>query len=241
MHESKILEDSERSEDTESNASHHASEAPALSEQAARPTDLLTLLKSRKVLLTLIVFIVPSFAENAFQALSSYFLARRGPDQTFQQVLLSIFPGQIFRAVLFALFVPWAFSFLQRRFGIRQAEIDSWIIRGSLLLLALSGAFVTSSSSFAARVIGEQHSHLDPTRICGSCYLGTDDHSCHRFCHGLRLENVVVVIHYFPSGTQTPRATLWCGSGCGGVGTAYCVAHSTRFCGQTSQQGRPMA
>lgn len=153
VHESKILDDSQRSEDMESNAPHHPSEAPVLSEQTAcaRQTDILTLLKSRKVLFTLIIFIISKFAENAFQALTLYFLALRGSDKTLQQVLLSIFPGQIVMAGLFALFVPWVFPFVQRRFGIRQAEIDNWVIRGSLSLLAISGAFVTSASSFAAR------------------------------------------------------------------------------------------
>ncbi|KAI7780985.1 hypothetical protein LA080_015328 [Diaporthe eres] len=92
-------------------------------------------------------------APHAAEALIPYLLVNRSPDETLQHVLLTIFSGEIFRVVLFAFFTPWAIAFGQRRFGIRQAKIDTWIIRGSLLLMAISGAFMTSATTVASRTI----------------------------------------------------------------------------------------
>lgn len=156
VEESTIRDDSGHPEDTESTASHPTNEATVdLPGQASRQTDFLSVLRSRKVLFTLIIFILPAFAQTALQALFPYLLANRRSDQTLQHVILAIFSGEIFRVVLFAFFTPWAISFAQRRFGIRQVKIDTWMIRGSLLLLAIGGAFMTSATTVASRTIGE--------------------------------------------------------------------------------------
>ncbi|KAL2279895.1 hypothetical protein FJTKL_13051 [Diaporthe vaccinii] len=152
--ESTIRDDSGHPEDTESTASPQTNEATVvLPDQVSRQTKLLTLLRSRKVLFTLALFTLPAFAQVALQALIPYLLVNRSPDETLQHVLLTIFSGEIFRVVLFAFFTPWAIAFGQRRFGIRQAKIDTWIIRGSLLLMAISGAFMTSATTVASRTI----------------------------------------------------------------------------------------
>lgn len=208
----------------ESTASSHPGEAPILPDQISRQGNLLTLLRSRKVLFTLVIFTLPVFAQTAMRTLVPYLLAKRRQDQTLQQVLLSIFPGEVFRVVLFALITPWAISFLQRRWRICQAEIDTWVIRGSLLLLAFSGAFITSATTFASRTIGESVSetsqrYSDPM---------TDHHSCCDIHDGLRLEGVLVVIYYFPGGIRAPWANLWFGSGCRDDRSTHRVAYLPR-------------
>ncbi|KAG6355929.1 hypothetical protein INS49_015313 [Diaporthe citri] len=121
--------------------------------QDSRQANFLTLLRSRKVLFILVIFTLPAFAQTAFQAVTPYLLVNRRPDETLQHVLLTIFSGEIFRVVLFAFFAPWGIAFAQGRFRIHQAKIDTWIIRGSLLLMAISGAFMTSATTVASRTI----------------------------------------------------------------------------------------
>lgn len=230
--ESTVRDDPGRSGDAESTVPNHPSEATILPDQISRQRNLLTLLRSRKVLFTLVVFTLPVFAQTALRTLVPYFLAKRRPDQSLQQVLLSIFPGEVFRVVLFALFTPWAISFVQRRWRICQAEIDTWMIRGSLLLLAFSGAFITSATTFASRTIGESVSEtsqrdLDPM---------TDHHSCCDLRNGLRFEGVIVVIHYFPGKVRAPWATLRFGSGCGNDSSTHRVASLPRcLCGYSQR------
>lgn len=197
----------------------------------------LTLLRSRKVLFILVVFTLPVFAQTALQALIPYLLVNRRPDENLQQVLLTIFSGEIFRVVLFAFFAPWANSLAQRRFGIRQAKIDTWLIRGSLLLMAISGAFMTSATTVASRIIGE--SQFENLRR--NIYPFTDYHSCCGLFHRLWLESAPVVIYYFPGGASTPWATLWCGPGCGDDWSTHYVAHFSKSACKCPQKGRPVA
>lgn len=153
--ESSVIEDSRRSEDTESTLSNHSSEIPGLPDQAAGQTGLLWLLRSRQILFFLVVFTLPAFVEIALQASTTYLWVTRPSDQDRQQVPLSLLPGGIIRFLLFVFIVPRAISFVQKRFGISNPGVDIWIIRGSLLSLAISGALITSVSTFASRMIGE--------------------------------------------------------------------------------------
>lgn len=234
--ESTIRADPGSSGDVETTGLRHPSEATTLPDQISRQRNLLTLLRSRKVLFTLVVFTVPVFAQTALRTLVPYFLAKRRPDQSLQQVLLSIFPGEVFRVILFALFTPWAISFVERRWRICGAEIDTWMIRGSLLLLAFSGAFVTSATTFASRTIGESVSET-PRRDFDPI---TDHHSCCDLRNGLRFEGVIVVIHYFPGKVRAPWATLWFGSGRRNGSSTHRVAYLPR-CLRGYSQGWPVA
>lgn len=236
--ESTVRDDSGHPEDTESTASLHTSEATeVLPDQASQQTNLLTLLRSRKVLFILVIFTLPAFAYTALQALIPYLLANRRPDQNLQQVLVTIFSAEIFRVVLFAFFAPWAIAFAQTRFRIRQAKIDTWIIRGSLLLMAIGGAFMTAATTVASRTIGESVSK----NLRANMYLFTNYHSYCGLFHRVWLESVPVVICYFPGGAKTPWATVWYCSGCGDDGSAHHMAHFPTSIGQCSQKGRPVA
>lgn len=153
--ESAIRDDSQHPEDAESTVTHHSSEEQVLSHQFSARSRFLTLLRSNKTLFTLVVFILPILAQNALRWLTAYAVTIRGPNQGIGQILISLSWGGLFKAVLFALLVPWAIPFVQKRFRIRQSTIDIWIIRGSLLQLTIGGAFVTVASTYASRVIGE--------------------------------------------------------------------------------------
>jgi hypothetical protein len=153
--ESTLRDDSQHPEDAESTVIHSPSEAPVLSHQSSGQSRFLTFLRSRKVLFTLSVFILPVLAQNALRWLSAYAVMIRRPDQGTGQILLSLSWGGLFKAVLFALFTPWAIPFVQKRFGIRQSALDVWIIRGSVLVLAFAAAYVTVAATSASRVIGE--------------------------------------------------------------------------------------
>lgn len=166
--ESSIRDESERQEDAESTGSHHSGEATVFPDQDSRQTKLHTLLKSSNVVAPLVVFILPAFAQTAMRACIPYFLVHRPPGQKRNEPFLALFPGEIFRIVLFTLFVPWVIPFVQNRFGIRQRVVDAWIIRGSLLLFAISSAFVTSALTLATRIIGEsalQTSQQNPCTV----------------------------------------------------------------------------
>lgn len=153
--ESTIREDPGHPQDTESAVPHHPSEATAFPDHGIRQTSLLTMLRSRKVLFTLLVFTLPALAETARRAFIPYFLVNRRPDQHLQEIILVPLPGEIIRIILFALFVPWAIQFVQKSYGVYQSVIDTWMIRGSLLLLAISSAFTPSATTYATRTIGE--------------------------------------------------------------------------------------
>lgn len=202
--ESTIREDPGHPQDAESTVSHHPSEATAFPDHDLRHTSLFMMLRSRKVLFTLLVFTLPALAETARRAFIPYFLVNRRPDQHLQEILLVPLPGEIIRIILFALFVPWAIQFVQKRYRIYQSVIDTWMIRGSLLLLAISSAFTPSATNFATEIIGESaiepwREHLDPD---------ANYHSFCGLCHWVRLESFLIVIHYFPSQARTTRATL---------------------------------
>lgn len=208
--ESTIREDPGHPQDAESTVPYHPSEAPSFPDHDSRQMSLLTLLRSRKILFALLVFILPVFAETARRSFTSYFLVNRHPGQNLQDALLPPLPGEIIRVILFALFVPWAIQFVQKRFGICQSVIDTWMIRGSLLLLAISSAFTPSATTLATRIIGESETGLWREHV----YFDTDYHSHCGLCHWLRLESFLVVIHYFPGETRTTRTTLRYSPGC---------------------------
>lgn len=155
LEESSIRNDSERQEDAESTVSHHPGEETTFPDQDSRQRNLHTLLRSPKVVAPLAVFILPAFAQTAMRACIPYFLVHRPPGQKRNEPFLALFPGEIFRIIFFAFFVPWVIPFVQKRFGIRQYVVDVWIIRGSLLLFAISSAFVTSALTLATRIIGK--------------------------------------------------------------------------------------
>lgn len=153
--ESAIRDDSQHPEDAESTVTHRSIDALALSQRVSEQSRFLTLLGSRKVLFTLFVFILPVLAQNALRYLSAYAVTIRGPGQGIGQILISLSWGEIFKAVLFVLFVPWAIPFAQKRFAIRRSALDVWVVRGSLLQLTIAGALVTVASTSASRIIGE--------------------------------------------------------------------------------------
>lgn len=153
--ESAVRDDSQRPEDAESTATHRSNEAPVLSLQLSGQWRFLALLRSRQVLFTLFVFILPVLAQNASRWLLAYSYMIHGPNQGVGQIIMSLSWGGLFKVVLFTLFVPWAIPFAQKRFGIRQSAVDVWIIRGSILHLAFAAAYVTVATTSAARVIGE--------------------------------------------------------------------------------------
>lgn len=164
--ESSIRDESERQGDAESTGSHHPDEATVFSDQDSRETKLHTLLRSPKVVAPLLVFTLPAFALTAMRACIPYFLVHRPPGQKRNEPFLALFPGEIFRIVLFTFFVPWVIPFVRNRFGIRQSVIDAWIIRGSLLLFAISSAFVTSALTLATRIIGESALQTSQQKPC---------------------------------------------------------------------------
>lgn len=166
LRESSIRDESERQEDAESTGSHHPGEATVFPDQDSRQTNLHTLLKSPKVVVPLIVFTLPAFAETAMRACIPYFLMHRPPGQKRSEPFLALFPGEIFRIILFIFFVPWIIPFVQNRFGFRRSVIDAWIIRGSLLLFAISSAFVTSALTLATRIIGELALQTSQQKTC---------------------------------------------------------------------------
>lgn len=192
--ESTIRQEPGRSEDAESTISHHPSEAAVLPDQDSQQNNTFSLLRSRNILFTLAVFILPVFAETARRAFTPYFLVNRRPGQSLQEVYLALLPGEIVRVLLFALFVPLAIPFVQKRWGVCQSAIDSWMIRGSLLLLAISCAFTTSATTVASRLIGESAS--EPR---GYVDLFADAYRLFGLRRWLGLESFPTVIHYSPS------------------------------------------
>lgn len=170
LEESSIRDDSERQEDAESTGSHHPGEETSFPDQDSRQRNLHTLLRSPKVVAPLVVFILPAFAQTAMRACIPYFLVHRPPGQKRNEPFLALFPGEIFRIIFFAFFVPWLIPFVQKRFGIRQYLVDVWIIRGSLLLFAISSAFVTSALTLATRIIGESALQISQQETCTFIY-----------------------------------------------------------------------
>lgn len=154
--ESAIRDESQCPEDSESPAVQRSSAELGIWDQVSGRSALLTFLRSDRVIFALVAFVLPAFAQTALRTLTYYAIMIRGPRRGhIRDILVSLSWGELFRAIVFALIVPWAIPFVQKRFGARRSALDVWIIRGSILMLAIAGAYVTVASGYATRTIGE--------------------------------------------------------------------------------------
>lgn len=111
---------------------------------------LISLLRSRNVLIILVIFIAPAFRPTTTHVLLQYMSSRF--QWKLSQSTVFISEIAIINIILYLLVLPRVTHWIETRFKIPQEVIDLAVVRGSLLLLVV-GALLLSCAAKAIFII----------------------------------------------------------------------------------------